>query len=49
MDFKEIVWKVVEWMHLALDRDHWPAFVSTIMNLWIPQKAGNFWTLLSNC
>jgi hypothetical protein len=35
MDFREIGWVGVEWIHLAQDRDHWWALVSAVMNLWI--------------
>jgi len=31
-------------MYLAQDRDQWWVFVNTEMNLWAPQKAGNFLT-----
>ena len=30
---KEIVWKNVEWIALAQDRDKWRAVVNTVMNL----------------
>jgi hypothetical protein len=33
MDLREIGWKVVDWMHLAQDRDQWRAVVNTVMNL----------------
>jgi hypothetical protein len=33
MDFMEMVWKGVDWMNLAQDRDQWPAFVNTVMDL----------------
>jgi hypothetical protein len=29
-------WVVVDWMHLARDRDKWLAVVNTVMNLWVP-------------
>jgi hypothetical protein len=33
MDLREIGWEVVDWMHLAQDRDQWRAVVNTVMNL----------------
>jgi len=36
MNFREIVWEGVDWMHLAQDRDQWPALVNTVMNLRVP-------------
>jgi hypothetical protein len=36
MDVREIGWKVVEWMHLAQDRDQCRAVVNTVMNLRAP-------------
>jgi hypothetical protein len=33
MDFKEIGWGGVEWIHLAQDRDRWRAVVNAVMNL----------------
>jgi hypothetical protein len=36
MDFREIEWGGVAWIHLAQDRDHWVAFVNTVMSLRIP-------------
>jgi hypothetical protein len=35
MDLRENGWEVVDWMHLALDRDQWQDFMK-IMNLWVP-------------
>jgi hypothetical protein len=32
MDLTEIVWKVVDWIHVAQDRDQGRAVVNTIMN-----------------
>jgi hypothetical protein len=28
--------KVVDWLHLAQDRDQWRTLVNTVMNLWVP-------------
>jgi hypothetical protein len=33
MDFREVGWEGVDWMHLARDRDQSRALVSTVMNL----------------
>jgi hypothetical protein len=41
MDLREIGWEIVDWMHLAQDRDHWLALVNTVMNF-----QGNFLTSL---
>jgi hypothetical protein len=36
MDLREIGWEDVTCMHLTQDRDQWPAFVNTVMNLGFP-------------
>jgi hypothetical protein len=36
MDLRKIGWEVVNWIHLAHDRDHMRAVVITIMNPWAP-------------
>jgi hypothetical protein len=33
MDLTEIGWGVVEWIHLAQDRDRWRALVNEVMKL----------------
>jgi len=42
MDLREICWEGVEWIHLDQDRYQWQTLVNTVMNLWVPYKAGNF-------
>jgi hypothetical protein len=36
MDHMEIRWEVMDWIHLAQDRDQQQAFVNTVMNLHVP-------------
>jgi hypothetical protein len=36
MVLREILWEVVDWIHLAQDRDQWYDLVIAIMNLWLP-------------
>jgi hypothetical protein len=36
MDLTEIGFGVVDWIHLAQDRDKWWALVNTVMNLRVP-------------
>jgi hypothetical protein len=36
MDLREIGWEVVDWIHLAQDRDKWQTPVNTVINLWVP-------------
>jgi hypothetical protein len=43
-DLREVGWGCVDWIGLAQDRDRWRALVSAVMNLWVPQNAGNFLT-----
>jgi hypothetical protein len=33
LNFREIGWGGVEWIHLAQDRDRWGAVVNAVMNL----------------
>jgi hypothetical protein len=44
MDVREMGWEGVDWIHLDQERDRLRAGVNTIMNLWVPQNAGNFLT-----
>jgi len=32
------------WTDVAQDRDRWWAAVNVVMNLWVPQNVGNFFT-----
>jgi len=34
----------MDWIDLAKDRDRWQALVNALMNLRVPQNAGNFLT-----
>jgi hypothetical protein len=36
MDFREIGFEDVDWIHLAQDRDTWRALVDTVMSLRVP-------------
>jgi hypothetical protein len=36
MDLRETGWDDMNWIHLAQDRDHWRAFVNTVINLRFP-------------
>jgi len=36
MDLMEIVWEVVDWIHLAQDGDQWRVVVNTVINLQVP-------------
>jgi hypothetical protein len=44
MDLGEIGWEVVDWMHLAQDRNQWRAVVNTVMKLRVRLSTGNFLT-----
>jgi hypothetical protein len=46
MDLGKMGWESVDWIDLAHDRYQWRALVNTVMNLRVPQNAGNF---LSDC
>jgi hypothetical protein len=43
MDLEEIIWGVMDWIHLAQDRDQWQALMSMVMNLWVSKKC---WEIL---
>jgi hypothetical protein len=41
----QIGWEDVGRIHLALDKDQWRVLVNTVMNLLVPYKAGNFFSV----
>jgi hypothetical protein len=43
-DHRKIGWEVMDWIHLAKDRDQWRALVDTEINLRLPKEAGDFLT-----
>jgi hypothetical protein len=44
MYLREIGCEVVDWIHLDQDSEKWQILENTVMNLWVPQKVGNFLT-----
>jgi hypothetical protein len=42
MGLKERRWKVVDWMHLAQDRNQWPAVLKTVKKKWGFMESGEF-------
>jgi len=42
MALKEMGWEGMAWIHLVQDRDKWEALVNKVMNIQVPQHAGNF-------
>jgi hypothetical protein len=44
MYLKEVGWEVEDWIDMAWDKDQWQTLANTVMNRWVPSKAGNFLT-----
>jgi hypothetical protein len=36
IEFREIVWEDVDWIHLAQDRDQWWIVVNMVMDIEVP-------------
>jgi hypothetical protein len=42
-DVREKVWEGVDWIHVAQDREQWPALVNTVMNFRFHKRWANSW------
>jgi hypothetical protein len=40
MDLRKIGWYIVDWIHMAQDRDLWLALVYTVMKLGLHERRG---------
>jgi len=47
-DIQDVEYVSVDWFEMAQDRDMWRTLVSAVMNLRVPQNAGNFLTGLDH-
>jgi hypothetical protein len=43
-DLREIVLEGMDWINLTQDCNWWQTLVNAVINIWVPQKAGNFLT-----
>jgi len=44
MGLKEVGCGVMDWIDVSQDKDRWRAVVNAVMNILVPQNAGNFLT-----
>jgi hypothetical protein len=44
MNIQEVGYGSMEWIELTQDRDRWRKLVNVVMNLRVPENAGNFLT-----
>jgi hypothetical protein len=42
MDLRNIGWEDADRINLVQDRVQWRVLVNTVVNIWVPYKAGNF-------
>jgi hypothetical protein len=46
MDLQEVEWRGIDWTDLVQDREKFWALVKAVINLRVPENAGNFLTSL---